>query len=83
MDLQRKFATDSFLLQKMAGNFGAILGDDIATDLAVVSLQRNDFVVSLQRNDFVANLQRIDNKITVVAISQQFCNRFINFKEFY
>ena len=54
-------ATDSFLLQNMAGNFGAILGDDIATDLAVASLQRNDFV---------ANLQRIDNKITVVTISQ-------------
>ena len=43
----------------MAGNFGAILGDDIATDLAAASLQRNDFV---------ANLQRIDNKIIVVAI---------------
>ena len=58
----------------MAAKLGAIIGDDIATDLAVASLQRNDFV---------ANLQRIDNKITVVAISQQFCNRFINFKEFY
>ena len=51
----------------MAGNFGAILGDEIEMDLAVASLQRNDFV---------ANLQRIDNKITVVAISQQFCNIF-------
>ena len=49
------------MLQKMAGNFGAIFGDDITTDLAVASLQRKDFV---------ANLQRIDNKITVVAISQ-------------
>ena len=68
MDLQRKFATDSFLLKKMAGNFGAILGDDIATDLAVASLQRSDFVT---------NLQRIDNKITVVAISQQICNGFV------
>ena len=52
----------------MAGNLGAILGDDIATDLAVASLQQNDFVT---------NLQRIDNKITVVAISQQFCNSFV------
>ena len=51
----------------MAGNLGAIIGDDIATVLAVASLQRNDFV---------ANLQRIDNKITVVAISQQFYNSF-------
>ena len=51
----------------MAGNFGAILGEEIATDLAVESLQRNDFV---------ANLQRSDNKITVVAISQQICNSF-------
>ena len=67
MDLQRKFATYSFLLQNMAGNFGAILGDEIATNLAVVSLQRNDFV---------ANLQQIDNKITVIAISQQICNNF-------
>ena len=58
----------------MAGNLGAILGDDIATNLVIASLQRNDFV---------ANLQQIDNKIIVVAISQQFCNRFINFKEFY
>ena len=58
----------------MAAKLGAIIGDDIATDLAFASLQLNDFV---------ANLQRIDNKITVVAISQQFCNRFINFKEFY
>ena len=55
------------MLQNMAGNFGAILGDKIATDLAVASLQQNDFV---------ANLQRIDNKITVVAISQQICNSF-------
>ena len=56
----------------MAGNFGAILGDEIATDLAVASLQQNDFV---------ANLQRIDNKITVVVISQQICNSFaINLK---
>ena len=55
------------MLQKMMGNFGAILRDDIATDLAVASLQRNDFI---------ANLQRIDNKITVVAISQQICNSF-------
>ena len=68
MDLQRKFATDSFLLQKMGGNFGAILRDDIATDLAVASLQRNDVV---------ANLQLIDNKITIVAISQQICNSFV------
>ena len=51
----------------MAGNLGAILGDEIATDLAVASLQQNDLV---------ANLQRIDNKITVVAISQQICNSF-------
>ena len=51
----------------MAGNFGVILGDVIATDLAVASLQRNDFVV---------NLQRIDNKITVVAILQQIYNSF-------
>ena len=51
----------------MAGNFGTILGDEIATDLAVASLQQNDLV---------ANLQRIDNKITVVAISQQICNSF-------
>ena len=51
----------------MAGNFGAILGDDIATDLAVASLQRKDFV---------ANLQQIDNKITVVAISQHIYNSF-------
>ena len=65
--LATEFATDSFLLQNMAGNFGAILGDEIATDLAVASLQRNDFV---------ANLQRIDNNITVVAISQQICNSF-------
>ena len=55
------------MLQNMAGNFGVILGDEIATDLAVSSLQRNDFV---------ANLQRIDNKITIVAISQQICNSF-------
>ena len=67
MDLQHKFATDSFLLQNMAGNFGAILGDDTATDLAVASLQRNNFV---------ANLQRINNKITVVAILQQIFNSF-------
>ena len=72
--MQRKFATDSFLLQNMAAKLGAIIGDDIATDLVVASLQLNDIV---------ANLQRIDNKITVVVISQQFCNRFINFKEFY
>ena len=65
--MQRKFATDSILLQNMAGNFGAILGDEIAMDLAVASLQQNDFV---------ANLQRIDNKITVVAILQQICNTF-------
>ena len=52
----------------MAAKLGAIIGDDIATDLAVASLQLNDFV---------ANLQRIDNKITVVAISQQFCNSFV------
>ena len=58
----------------MAAKLGAIIGDDIATDLAVASWQRNDFV---------ANLQWIDNKITVVAVLQQFCNRFINFKEFY
>ena len=51
----------------MTGNFGAILGDDIATDFAVASLQRKDFV---------ANLQQIDNKITVVAISQQICYSF-------
>ena len=51
----------------MAGNFGAILEEEIATDLAVASLQQNDLV---------ANLQRIDNKITVVAISQQICNSF-------
>ena len=57
----------------MAGNFGAILGDEIATDLVVASLKRNDFV---------ANLQRIDNKITVVAILQQICNRFINSRNF-
>ena len=58
MDLQHKFATDSFLLQNMVGNFGAILGDDIATDLAVASLQRNDFVANLQRicNSFVIDL---------------------------
>ena len=62
------------MLQNMAAKLGAIIGDDIATDLAVTSLQRNVFV---------ANLQQIDNKITVVAISQQFCNRFINFYEFY
>ena len=55
------------MLQNMAGNFGAILGDDIAMNLVVASLQRNDFV---------ANLQRIDNKITVVAILQQICNNF-------
>ena len=61
MDLQRKFAADSFLLQNMAGNFGTILANDIASDLAVAKLQRNDSV---------ANLQQIDNKITVVAISQ-------------
>ena len=65
--MQRKFATDSFLLQNMAENFGVILGDEIATDLAVASLQLNDFV---------ANLQRIDNKITVVTFSQQICNSF-------
>ena len=52
----------------MAGNFGTIIGDDIATDLAIASLPRNDCV---------ANLQRIDNKITVVAISQQICNSFV------
>ena len=63
--MQQKFATDSILLQNMAGSFGVILGDEIATDLAVASLQQNDFV---------ANLQRIDNKITVVAILQQICN---------
>ena len=62
------------MLQNMEENFGVILGDDIATDLAIASLQRNDFVV---------NLQRIDNKIIVVAILQQICNRFINFKKFY
>ena len=56
------------MLQNMAGNFSAILGDDISTDLAVISLQRNDFV---------ANLQRIDNKISVVAILQQICNSFV------
>ena len=67
MDLQHKFATDSFLLQNMAGNFGAILGDDTATDLPVASLQRNDFV---------ANLQRINNKITVIVILQQIFNSF-------
>ena len=55
------------MLQNMAGNFGAILGDEIATDLAVARLQQNDVV---------ANLQRIDNEITVVAISQQICNSF-------
>ena len=55
------------MLQNMTGNFGAIFGDEISTDLAVASLQRNDFV---------ANLERIDNKITVVAISQQICNSF-------
>ena len=55
------------MLQNMVGNFDAILGDEIATDLAVASLLRNDFV---------ANLQLIDNKITVVAISQQICNSF-------
>ena len=55
------------MLQNMAAKLGAIIGDDIATDLAVASLQLNDFV---------ANLQRIDNKITVVAISQQFYNSF-------
>ena len=55
------------MLQNMAGNFGAILGDEIATDLAVASVQRNDFV---------ANLQQVDNKITVVAILQQICNSF-------
>ena len=55
------------MLQNMVRNFGAILGDDIATNLAVASLQRNDFV---------ANLQRIDNKITVVAILQQIYNSF-------
>ena len=48
MDLQRKFATDSFMLQKMTGNFDAILGDDIAINLAVASLQWNDFVANLQ-----------------------------------
>ena len=53
------------MLQKMTGNFGAILGDDIAINLAVASLQWNDFV---------ANLRQIDNKITGVAISQQICN---------
>ena len=62
------------MLQNMVGNFGVILGDDIATDLAVVKLQWNRSI---------ANLQRIDNKITVVAILQQICNRFINFKAFY
>ena len=51
----------------MAGNFDAILGDNIASDLAVASLQQNDFV---------ANLEWIDNKITVVVISQQICNSF-------
>ena len=55
------------MLQNMAGNFGSILGDDIATALAVASLQRKDFV---------ANLQQIDNIIKVVAISQQICNSF-------
>ena len=66
--MQRKFASDSFLLQNMAENFGAILGDDIATDLAVASLQRKDFV---------ANLQQMDNKIIVVAILPQICNSFV------
>ena len=58
MDLQHKFATDSFLLRNMAGNFGVILGDDIATDLAVTSLQQNDFVANLQRicNSFAIDL---------------------------
>ena len=58
---------DSFMLQNMAGNFGAILGDDIATDFAVTKLQQNRSV---------ANLQGIDNKITVFAILQQICNNF-------
>ena len=47
------------MFQNMAGNFGAILRDDIAMDLAVAKLQRNRSV---------GNLQRIDNKITIVAI---------------
>ena len=55
------------MLQNMAGYFGTILGDEIATDLAVARLQRNDLV---------AKLQRIDNKIIIVAISQQICNSF-------
>ena len=56
----------------MVGNFGSILGNDIAMDLAVAMLQRNSSV---------ANLQRIDNKIIFVAISQQIWNNFaINLK---
>ena len=63
MDLQltcNGLATDSFLLQNMAAKLGAIIGDDIAMDLAVASLQLNDFV---------ANLQRVDNKITVYNLT--------------
>ena len=51
----------------MTGNFGTILGDGIVKDLAVAKLQQNRSI---------ANLQQIDNKITVVAISQQICNSF-------
>ena len=56
------------MLQNMAGKFGAILEDNIATDLAVAKLQHNRSI---------ANLQWIDNKITIVAISQQICNSFV------
>ena len=59
---------NSFILQNMVGNFGAILGNGIAMDLAVAKLQRNSTV---------ANLQWIDNKIIVVAILQQICNSFV------
>ena len=55
------------MLQNMVGNFGTIIGNNIATDLTFAKLQRISSV---------ANLQWIDNKITVVAISQQICNNF-------